>query len=191
MAIEGNGTLSFGRRALAEVLDFTIESTAKITVQDICYYTCKQFKITREQIMSADRCRRIARPRQLAMALSREMTKRSLPRIGRDFGGRDHTTVLHAMRRIDALSKANEDFAFEIATLCAELKSRGSRFLNLERPNYTRKMIGVSVCDSFEFFNGLKGYLVLPGGPAHDGLQSHAKISRNLVPPVRPIQCPA
>ena len=57
----------------------------------------------REDFHSPQRARRVARPRQVAMYLSRKLTTRSLPEIGRRFGGRDHTTVLHACRRIEAL----------------------------------------------------------------------------------------
>jgi len=59
----------------------------------------------------------VARPRQVAMFLARELTSRSLPDIGRRFGGRDHTTVLHACRRIEALCKSDPVFQQEVEFL--------------------------------------------------------------------------
>jgi chromosomal replication initiator protein len=58
-------------------------------------------------MLSARRARAVARPRQVAMWLSKQLTTRSLPEIGRKFGGRDHTTVIHAVRKIDELRQAD------------------------------------------------------------------------------------
>jgi chromosomal replication initiator protein len=58
-------------------------------------------------MLSARRARAVARPRQVAMYLSKQLTTRSLPEIGRKFGGRDHTTVIHAVRKIDELRQAD------------------------------------------------------------------------------------
>jgi chromosomal replication initiator protein len=69
------------------------------TIGDIQAATCKHFGISSEELLSSGRSSRIAWPRQLAMYLARELTGASLPAIGREFGGRDHTTVLHACRR--------------------------------------------------------------------------------------------
>src|SRR5260221_5245737 len=63
---------------------------------------------------SPQRARRVARPRQVAMYLARKLTSRSLPEIGRRFGGRDHTTVLHACRRIEALCVEDPTFKQEV-----------------------------------------------------------------------------
>lgn len=71
---------------------------------------CVWFKITDHEIRSADRPARIARPRMLGMALSRELTKRSLPQIGHHYGGRDHTTVLHGVRRMAQLRKSDPEW---------------------------------------------------------------------------------
>jgi chromosomal replication initiator protein len=79
-------------------------STAKKTsIEDIQRRTAEFYKLDLRDFHSARRSRRIARPRQVAMYLARVLTLRSLPEIGRRFGGRDHTTVLHACRRIEAL----------------------------------------------------------------------------------------
>jgi chromosomal replication initiator protein len=69
------------------------------TIEEIQQATCAHFGLTPEELLSSTRTPRIAWPRQLAMYLSRELTDASLPAIGREFGGRDHTTVLHACRR--------------------------------------------------------------------------------------------
>jgi chromosomal replication initiator protein len=69
------------------------------TIGEIQTATCRHFGISAEELVSSGRTPRIAWPRQLAMYLSRELTDASLPAIGREFGGRDHTTVLHACRR--------------------------------------------------------------------------------------------
>jgi chromosomal replication initiator protein len=71
------------------------------TISEIQAATCRHFGISSEELVSSGRSSRIAWPRQLAMYLARELTGASLPAIGREFGGRDHTTVLHACRRAD------------------------------------------------------------------------------------------
>ncbi len=73
------------------------------TISEIQAAACEQFGVSPDELISSTRTARIARPRQLAMYLARELTTESLPAIGRQFGGRDHTTVLHAWRRTSAL----------------------------------------------------------------------------------------
>jgi chromosomal replication initiator protein len=90
-----------------EVLDSLYPRSAtpghsKRTVAEIQAATCEHFGISPDELLSTARVPRIARPRQLAMYLARELTGESLPAIGRQFGGRDHTTVLHAWRRTSA-----------------------------------------------------------------------------------------
>jgi chromosomal replication initiator protein len=75
----------------------------KTSIEDIQRRTAEFYKLDLRDFHSPQRSRRVARPRQVAMYLARELTMRSLPEIGRRFGGRDHTTVLHACRRIAAL----------------------------------------------------------------------------------------
>jgi chromosomal replication initiator protein len=83
------------------------------TLADIQRLACEQFGITPEELLSSSRATRVAWPRQVAMYLARELTSESLPAIGRHFGGRDHTTVMHAYRRTterianDAASRAS------------------------------------------------------------------------------------
>ena len=78
---------------------------AKTSIEDIQRKTAEFYKLDVRDFHSPQRARRVARPRQVAMYLSRKLTTRSLPEIGRRFGGRDHTTVLHACRRIEALMR--------------------------------------------------------------------------------------
>jgi chromosomal replication initiator protein len=84
---------------------------AKTSIEDIQRKTAEFYKLDVRDLHSPQRTRRVARPRQVAMYLARKLTTRSLPEIGRRFGGRDHTTVLHACRRIEAL--CNEDALFK------------------------------------------------------------------------------
>jgi chromosomal replication initiator protein len=79
------------------------------------------YNLRTADLLSAKRNRSVARPRQLAMALAKELTKKSLPEIGQAFGGRDHTTVLHATRKvrelIDSDSTIEEDYKNLLRTL--------------------------------------------------------------------------
>jgi chromosomal replication initiator protein len=84
-----------------EVLDSLYPNPSPIahSIGEIKTATCEQFGLSPEELLSSARTARIAWPRQVAMYLARELTNESLPAIGREFGGRDHTTVLHAWRR--------------------------------------------------------------------------------------------
>jgi chromosomal replication initiator protein len=88
---------------VGEVLDGLYPSTPLLThsVADIQLAVSEQFGVSEQELLSSTRVVRVAQPRQLAMYLARELTSESLPAIGRRFGGRDHTTVLHAWRRIE------------------------------------------------------------------------------------------
>ena len=74
-----------------------------ITIDSIQKLVAEYFKIRVADLLSSRRNRSITRPRQIAMALSKSLTRHSLPEIGNAFGGRDHTTVLHACRKIESL----------------------------------------------------------------------------------------
>jgi chromosomal replication initiator protein len=83
-----------------EVLDALYPPSQRTrSLHDIQAAACEQFSLSPEELLSSTRSRRVVWPRQLAMYLARELTSESLPAIGRHFGGRDHTTVLHAWRR--------------------------------------------------------------------------------------------
>ncbi|HYM18228.1 MAG TPA: chromosomal replication initiator protein DnaA [Micropepsaceae bacterium] len=92
----------------------TVAADRRVTIEEIQKKTAEFYKLDLRELHSARRARRVARPRQVAMYLARELTSRSLPDIGRRFGGRDHTTVLHACRRIEALCKTDPVFQQEV-----------------------------------------------------------------------------
>src|SRR5262249_54249260 len=78
------------------------------TIGEIQAATCPHFGVSTDELVSSARSARVAWPRQVAMYLARELTGASLPSIGREFGGRDHTTVLHACRRASARISTDE-----------------------------------------------------------------------------------
>lgn len=89
----------------------------RVRIEDIQKVVARHFNVSKNDLLSNRRTRSIVRPRQIAMYLSKQMTPRSLPEIGRRFGGRDHTTVLHAVRKIDSLSEEDPKLAHEIELL--------------------------------------------------------------------------
>jgi chromosomal replication initiator protein len=93
-------TESFAREVLRDLL--TVHDRL-ITIENIQKTVCEYYKIRMAELLSKRRTRSIARPRQMSMALCKELTQHSLPEIGDAFGGRDHTTVLHACRKIEEL----------------------------------------------------------------------------------------
>jgi chromosomal replication initiator protein len=99
---------SVGQPLSAEHLDDLLNSLTRaggekrVRVEDILRFVSRHYNVSKTDILSARRTRTVVRPRQIAMYLAKTMTPRSLPEIGRRFGGRDHTTVLHAVRKIEA-----------------------------------------------------------------------------------------
>ena len=89
----------------------------KVKIEDIQRVVSKHFNVTKADLLSARRTRTVVRPRQIAMYLAKALTPRSLPEIGRRFGNRDHTTVLHAVRKIEEMASADRGFADEIEML--------------------------------------------------------------------------
>ncbi|HEX3493880.1 MAG TPA: chromosomal replication initiator protein DnaA [Methylocella sp.] len=89
----------------------------KVKIEDIQKLVASHFQVSRADILSARRTASVVRPRQIAMYLSKLLTPRSLPEIGRRFGGRDHTTVLHAVRKITGLVAADGSLSEEIELL--------------------------------------------------------------------------
>ena len=92
-----------------------------ITIENIQKNVAEYYKLRVSDLLSRRRTRTIARPRQMAMALSKELTEHSLPEIGDAFGGRDHTTVLHACRRIEALCETDGRIREDRAKLVRQL----------------------------------------------------------------------
>ncbi len=103
-------TLDFTKDALRDLL---AAQDKQVTIENIQKTVAEYYKIRVADLLSKKRSRSITRPRQLAMALAKELTNHSLPEIGDAFGGRDHTTVLHACKKINELRDAdvrmNED----------------------------------------------------------------------------------
>ena len=89
----------------------------RIRIEDIQRVVSKHYNVSRSDLLSSRRTRTIVRPRQIAMYLSKMLTPRSLPEIGRRFGGRDHTTVLHAVRKIEELASSDNTLQQEIEML--------------------------------------------------------------------------
>jgi len=89
----------------------------RVKIEDIQKLVASHFNVSRADILSSRRTANVVRPRQIAMYLSKVLTLRSLPEIGRRFGGRDHTTVLHAVRKIETLATGDGTFSEEIELL--------------------------------------------------------------------------
>jgi chromosomal replication initiator protein len=94
----------------------------RITVDEIQKATAEHFGLKQSDLISERRTRAVARPRQAAMWLAKQLTTRSLPDIGRRFGDRDHTTVLHAVRRIEELKAGDPQLARDLETLIRKLR---------------------------------------------------------------------
>ncbi|GAB4357842.1 MAG: chromosomal replication initiator protein DnaA [Methylohalobius crimeensis] len=107
-------TLPFAKEALRDLIAV---QDKLINVENIQKTVAEYFKIRVTDILSNKRTRSITRPRQIAMALAKELTNHSLPEIGEFFGGRDHTTVLHACRKVEALKESDSKIAEDYATL--------------------------------------------------------------------------
>ena len=106
-----------------EVLkDLIRASQRRITIDDIQRKVADYYNIRLSDLLSARRSRTIARPRQVAMYLSKLLTTRSLPEIGRKFGGRDHTTVIHAVKRIESLQDTDAAIQEEVDILSRSLE---------------------------------------------------------------------
>jgi chromosomal replication initiator protein len=111
-------TVEFAKLALKDLIAL---QNKLVTIENIQKTVAEYFKIRVSELLSKKRNRSIARPRQIAMALAKELTNHSLPEIGDAFGGRDHTTVLHACRKINDLkiseARIMEDYSNLVRTL--------------------------------------------------------------------------
>ena len=94
----------------------------RVKIDDILRVVMKHFGVNRGDLLSSRRNRSIVRPRQIGMWLAKSLTARSLPEIGRRFGGRDHTTVLHAIRKIKSLLADDPSLREEVEVLKRMLK---------------------------------------------------------------------
>ncbi|MGE3145253.1 MAG: chromosomal replication initiator protein DnaA [Pseudorhodoplanes sp.] len=94
----------------------------RVKIEDIQRVVARQYNVSRSDLLSSRRTANVVRPRQIAMFLAKTLTLRSLPEIGRRFGGRDHTTVLHAVRKIEGLLGSDTSLAEEIEVLKRQLQ---------------------------------------------------------------------
>jgi chromosomal replication initiator protein len=107
-----------------EVLQDLLRSNdRRVTIDDIQRRVAEYYNLRLSDLLSARRARAVARPRQVAMFLAKQLTSRSLPEIGRKFGGRDHTTVMHAVKRVDDLCQTDSNLSEDIAHLKRILES--------------------------------------------------------------------
>jgi chromosomal replication initiator protein len=107
-------TLDVVQESLADVLR---ASDRKVTIDEIIRKVADHYNLRLTDILSPRRARSVARPRQVAMFLAKKLTSKSLPEIGRRFGGRDHTTVIHAVKKIDELRSVDNQIAEDVELL--------------------------------------------------------------------------
>ncbi len=111
--------LDFAQEVLGEMLS---AGQKRVTIDDIQKAVSAHFGMRQAEMVSARRARAVARPRQIAMYLAKRLTPRSLPEIGRRFGGRDHTTVIHAVRQIEKLRGCDADIDADVRSLIRNLE---------------------------------------------------------------------
>jgi chromosomal replication initiator protein len=97
--------------------DLLRASERRVTIDEIQRRVAEHFNIKMAEMTSSRRARMVARPRQVAMYLAKQLTQRSLPEIGRKFGGRDHTTVMHAVKKVEELTRSDRAFAEDVELL--------------------------------------------------------------------------
>ena len=107
-------TLEMAQESLSDILR---ASDRKVTIDEIIRKVTDHYGVNLTDMLSARRTRSIARPRQVAMYLSKKLTSKSLPEIGRRFGKRDHTTVIHAVKKIEELQSVDNQIAKDIEVL--------------------------------------------------------------------------
>ena len=111
--------------ALAEdqLTDILSANRKRITIDEIQRTVCHFYRVDRTEMASKRRARAVVRPRQVAMYLAKVLTPRSYPEIGRKFGGRDHSTVIHAVRLIEDLRTRDADMDGDVRSLLRQLES--------------------------------------------------------------------
>ncbi|GAA4214042.1 chromosomal replication initiator protein DnaA [Sphingomonas endophytica] len=112
--------LAFATQTLGDMLR---GHQRRVTIDQIQKLVCEHFELKPLDLLSARRARAVARPRQIAMYLAKRLTTRSLPEIGRKFGGRDHSTVIHAVRRIEALRDSDREVDQAVHVLLGQLEA--------------------------------------------------------------------
>jgi chromosomal replication initiator protein len=113
-------TLEMAEREVRDLI--RPQEPKRVKIEDIQRVVARQYNVSRSDLLSSRRTANVVRPRQVAMYLAKTLTLRSLPEIGRRFGGRDHTTVLHAVRKIEGLVGSDMTLAEEIEILKRHLQ---------------------------------------------------------------------
>jgi chromosomal replication initiator protein len=113
-------TLELAQDCLADILR---ASDRKLTIEEIQRKVAEHYNVRLSDLIGPKRLRTIARPRQVAMYLAKQLTSRSLPEIGRRFGGRDHTTIMHGVRKIEELMTLDSQLADDLQLLKRLLQS--------------------------------------------------------------------
>jgi chromosomal replication initiator protein len=113
-------TLEMAEREVRDLI--RPQEPKRVKIEDIQRIVARQYNVSRADLLSSRRTANVVRPRQVAMYLAKTLTLRSLPEIGRRFGGRDHTTVLHAVRKIENLVHNDTALAEEIESLKRQLQ---------------------------------------------------------------------
>ena len=113
-------TLEMAEREVRDLI--RPQEPKRVKIEDIQRIVARQYNVSRADLLSSRRTANVVRPRQVAMYLAKTLTLRSLPEIGRRFGGRDHTTVLHAVRKIEGLVGNDMALAEEIEILKRQLQ---------------------------------------------------------------------
>lgn len=106
-----------------ELRDLLKAHERRVTIDEIQRKVCEHYNIRSTDMSSSRRARNVARPRQVAMYLAKQLTSRSLPEIGRKFGNRDHTTVMHAITRVSELMGRDQSFADDVELLRRTLET--------------------------------------------------------------------
>jgi chromosomal replication initiator protein len=106
-----------------QLTDILSANRRRITIDEIQRTVCQFYRIDRAEMSSKRRARAVVRPRQVAMYLAKVLTPRSYPEIGRKFGGRDHSTVIHAVRLIEDLRQRDADMDGDVRSLLRQLES--------------------------------------------------------------------
>jgi chromosomal replication initiator protein len=112
---EGPVTMEVAELAIADLVG--AREPRRIRIEEIQKAVARHYNVSKHDLLSARRTRTIVRPRQIAMYLAKTMTPSSFPEIGKRFGGRDPTTVLHAVRKIEDLLSGDQTLAHEIELL--------------------------------------------------------------------------
>ena len=113
-------SLEMAQECLSDILR---QSERKVTIDEIIRKVAAHYNIKINDILSARRARAVARPRQMAMYLAKNLTTKSLPEIGRKFGGRDHTTVIHAVKKIGELKSIDSGIEEDLEMLRRQLEA--------------------------------------------------------------------